>query len=238
MKIRPLPDIDLARIASLPKDQQRKQLEQMRDGHPPFTYGPLRTCFHDILNVQPEMFGLVRPTAWSIVEARLRAKCRSEAELKANLEVARGLHDFATNSHILGREQELFPLSISTGQRVSYWLPMVLAYDGQAMVPFIDPRHSRGLTKAARRFAFSVMHEHIRNADPDYEAVRLAIFQFGDAVDDARAPIMHTDENIELIGLTDLEAMVSATYALWQEVCQERELEARRRASGTRGPLI
>jgi hypothetical protein len=238
VKIRPLPDIDLARIASLPKEQQRKPLEQMRDGRPPFTYGPLRTCFHDIFNVQPEMFGLVEPTAWPIVEGRLQAKCRSAAELKANVAVARGLHDFATTAHMLGRAQEFSPLSISTGQRVSYWLPMVLSHEGQALVPFIEPRQSRGLTRAARRFVFSMMHEHIRAADPDYEAVRMAIFQFSDPNGNARSPILYTDENVELIALADLEAMVSYTYALWQDICQERDMETHRRAGGAHGPLL
>lgn len=238
MKIRPLPDIDLARIASSPKELQRKQLEQMRDGRPPFTYGPLRTCFHDIFNVQPEMFGLVEPTAWPIVESRLREKCRSEAELKANIAVARGLHNFAMNAQMLGREQDFLSLSMTTGQRVSYWLPMVLSHEGQPIVPFIDPRHSKGLTKAARRFVFSMMHQHIRVADPDYESVQLAIFQFGDTKEDTRSPVMHSDENIELFSLDELESMVSDTYSLWQEVSLEREMDTRRRAGGTRGPLI
>ena len=238
MKIRPLPNIDLARIASSPKEMQRKQLEQMRDGHPPFTYDPLRTCFHDIFNVQPEMFGLVEPTAWTIVESRLRAKCRSEVELTANTAVARGLHDFATKARMLGREQDFLSLSMTTGQRVSYWLPMVLSHEGQPLVPFIDPRRSKSLTKSARRFVFSMMHEHIRVADPDYAAVRLAIFQFGDTKEGARSPVMHTDENVKLFSLTEMETMVSATYSLWQEVCMEREFETRRRAGGTRGPLI
>ena len=140
----------------------------MRHGRPPFSYNPLRTCFHDIFNVQPEMFGLVEPTAWTIVEGRLRAKCRSEDELNANTAVARGLHDFATGARLLGREQEFYPLAVGAGRRVSYWLPMVLSHDDRPIIPFIDPRRSRGLSRAARRFVFSMMPEHIRAADPDW----------------------------------------------------------------------
>lgn len=238
MKIRPLPDIDLARIASLPNVQQRKQLEQIRYGRPPFSYGPLRTCFHDIFNVQPDMFGPVAPTDWSVVEAQLRRKCRSDDELKANLAVACGLHQFVADTKMLGRAQEFFPLAMGAGQKVSYWLPMVLSHEGRAVVPFIDPRRSRSLTREARRFTFSMMHERIRAADPDYEAVRFAIFQFGDINEDRRAPILHTDDGVTLFSLGELETMVSATYALWHEVCEERETEERRKATGTRGPLI
>jgi hypothetical protein len=238
VKIRPLPDIDLARIAPMPKDQQRRQLEQLRYGRPPFSYGPLRACFHDIFNVQPAMFGPVAPTDWSIIETQLHRRCRSDEELKANLAVARGLHHFAISTNLLGRAQDFFPLAMGAGQKVSYWLPMVLSHEGQPLVPFIDPRRSRGLTREARRFAFSMMHERIRAADPDYEAVRFAIFQFGEMVEDQRRPTLHTDADVVLFSLDELEAMVSATYALWQEVCEEREVEERRKATGTRGPLI
>lgn len=238
MKIRRLPDLDLARIASQPKEQQRKQLEQMRHGRPPFSYGPLRSCFHDIFNVQPEMFGPVAPTDWSVIEAQLKRKCRSAEELKANLAVARGLHQFAGEANLLGRAQEFFPLAMGANQKVAYWLPMVLSHEGQALVPFIDPRRSRGLTREGRRFVFSMMHERIRAADPDYEGVRFAVFQFGASGEDQRNPILHIDDGVALFSLDELEAMVTATYTLWQEVCEEREVEERRKGTGTRGPLI
>ncbi|TSD85192.1 hypothetical protein FFK22_028575 [Mycobacterium sp. KBS0706] len=238
MKIRPLPDIDLARIAPLPEVMQRKQLEQIRYGRPPFSYGPLRSCFHDIFNVQPEMFGRVAATEWSVIEALLGRKCTSEEELQANLCVARGLYEFATASKLLGRAQEFFSLAMGTGRKVVYWLPMVLSLDGRPTVPFIDPRRSRGLTREARRFAFSMMHERIRAADPDYETVRFAIFQFGDVNGGQRDPILHTDDGLELFSLDQMESMVNVTYELWREVCEERDMDARRKATGTRGPLI
>lgn len=238
MKIRPLPDIDLARIAPLPVEMQRKQLEQIRYGRPPFSYGPLRGCFHDIFNIQPEMFAAASPTAWQVIEDALRRKCKSADELKANLAVARGLHQFATDTNILGRSQEFFPLAMGAGRKVSYWLPMVLSYQERPIIPFIDPRRTRGLTREGRRFAFSMMHERTRAADPDYEGVELAIFQFGDAGNDQRNPVLHVDQGVSLFTLEQLDAMISATYTLWQEVCEEREVETRRRGTGTTGPLI
>ncbi len=238
MKIRRLPDIDLARIASLPSEQQRLQLERMRNGRPPFSYNPLRTCFHDIFNVQPEMFGLAEPTAWEIVERRLRAKCRSQNELEANIAVARGLHKFAITEKMLGRSQDFHSLALSAGQNVAYWLPMVLSLGGHPIIPFIDPRKSKGLSSASRRFVFSIMHEHIRAADPDYENVKLGIFRLGDGDDGARTPILYTDDGVELIPLPKLEAMVASTYAMWQNVLEDRETETRRRAGGARGSLM
>ncbi len=238
MKIRRLPDIDLARIAPLARDQQRKHLEQFRYGRPPFSYAPLRACFHDIFNVQPALFGPVAPTDWVVVEETLRKKCKSEDEFIANLRVAKGLHQFTNAKQIFGRAREFFPLGMGAGQRVVYWLSMILAIDEQPLVPFIDPRRSKGLTEAGRRFAFSMMHERIRAADPDYANVRFAIFQFGDIEGDIRRPMFHTDEGIELFSIEEMETMVATTYELWREVCEERETETRRKASGTRGSLI
>lgn len=238
MKIRPLPEIDLARIAPLSKDQQRRQLERMKVGRPPFSYGPLRGCFHDIFNIHPEMFEPARPTDWPIIEAALRKKCKSEDELKANLAVARGLHQFATDENLLGRSQEFYPLAMGPGRKVSYWLPMVLSRQARPLIPFIDPRRTRSLTREGRRFAFSMMHERTRAADPDYEGVDLAIFQFGDFASGQRKPVLHTDQGVTLYTLDELDAMISETYLLWQEVCEEREVETRRKGTGTTGPLL
>lgn len=238
MKIRPLPDIDLARIAPLPEAQQRTQLQQMKVGRPPFSYAPLRACFHDIFNIQPEMFGPVHPTDWSVIEASLLKKCKSADELKSNVVVARGLHQFAAEANLLGRSHEFFPLAMGAGRKVVYWLPMVLAHEGRPLVPFIDPRRSRGLTREGRRFAFSMMHERVRAADPDFESVDLAIFQFGSFSGDQRNPVLHVDRGVPLYSLEELDAMISTTYALWQEICEEREVETRRKGTGTSGPLI
>lgn len=238
MKIRPLPDIDLARIAPLPVDMQITQLSQIRNGRPPFSYAPLRASFHDVFNIQPEMFGPVTSTRWQTVESNLKRKCRTAEELDANLAVAKALHEFATGCDMLGRSQEFFPLSMGGGRRVSYWLSMILALDGKPMVPFVDPRRTRGLTREGRRFAFSMMHERIRAADPDYAEVRFGIFQFAKSDDGTRTPVLRIDEGIELFSLSDLEDMVSTTYSLWRDICEEREKETRRKGTGTTGSLL
>jgi hypothetical protein len=238
VKTRPLPDLDLARIASLPEGLRRKALEQMQRGRPPFSYAPLRSCFHDILNVQPEMFGPAGHTEWSLVADLIQRKSRSEDELKANLAVARGLHAFAATENLFGRAQDFFPMAMGAAQKVSYWQSMILSFGGRAFVPFFDPRRSRGLNRESRRFVFSMMHEHIRISDPDYEDVGLVIFQFGECIDDCRAPRMYTDEGVPLYPHDVLEEMVGSTYSLWHDVCQERDADERRKGTGTSGPLI
>lgn len=238
MTIRLLPDIDLARIAPQPDDMKRKSLEQMKGGRPPFSYSPLRSCFDDIFNIQPGLaFGSALPTPWSVIEAELDKRCRSEVERVHNKRVARGLHDFATSGRVMGRKHEFFPLSMGVGRKVTFWLPMILAIDEQAHAIFIEPRRARGLTADGRRFAFSMMHERIRAADEDFTDVRLGIVRFADPDGDRRAARLFTDVGVDLYSLDELEQMVASTYEMWREVLEERERAERGRATGT-GPLI
>lgn len=237
MKIRRLPEIDLARIAPLPTDKKRRALEQLRRGRPKLSYAPFRQNIPDILNVQPAMFGPVQHTDWAIVERSIWRSSRTEEEYKANLGVAKSLHGYGALHGIRARSQDFAKLPLSTGDKVEYWLSMVLALDGKPVIPFLDPRRAHGLTADGRRFVFSMMHEQIRAADPDYADVSLGIIQFTAADNDARQPILHLDHGVSLFDFSELDAMVRETHILWLEV-QEGQEEARHKATGTRGSLL
>lgn len=238
MTIPHLPDIDLARIAPQSTDMKRRSLQQMKSGRPPFSYRPIRTCFADIFNIQTDLFGPTEPTNWAIIEALLRKKCRSDVELTHNLYVARGLYNFASSKKITGRKHEFFPLAMGVGRRVTFWLPMVLAIDGQPNAIFVEPRRSKGLGAEGRKFAFSMMNERIRAVDEDFSSVRLGIIRFADPDGDCRTARHFTDEGIDLFSLDELESMVASTYDVWRDINEERERETHRRAGGSSGPLI
>jgi hypothetical protein len=239
MKIRRLPEIDLARIAPLPTDQKRRALERFKLGHPTITYKPVRGRFADIFNVKPDLFAAADPTAWPVLERLIRARATSDEEREANLLVAKGLHTFAQANALRSRSHGFFPLSLSVGEKVEYWLPMVTALDDAPLVLFIDPRRGKRLTAEARRFAFSMMHEHIRVADPDFAGSCLGIIQFGDAVEDQRPVKLWTDQGIDLYGFDQLDRMVSETYTIWRDVSEAREADVRRKAAGGgHGPLF
>jgi len=238
VQIRPLPDIDLARIAPQPDDMKRKSLEQMKGGYSTFSYRPVRSCFDDIFNIQPGLdFGSAAATPWPTIEAELRKRCKSDEEFLYNKRVALGLHDFATSGRVIGRREEFFPLGMGMGRKVTYWLPMIVAIDEAASAIFIEPRATKGLTAEGRRFAFSMMHERIRTDDEDFAEVRLTIAQFYKPEDGRRAVRLHTDEGVELYSRDELELMVASTYEMWREVLEERDRDARGKATGT-GPLI
>lgn len=236
--MRPLPDIDLARIAPQREDQKRKSLEQMKGERPPFSYKPLRLCFDDIFNIQPDLdFGVAEPTPWHRIESDLRKRAKSEVEFEHNKRVAKGLHEFASSERVMGRKHEFFPLAMGVGRKVTLWLPMIVAIEDRPHAIFIEPRRNRGLTAEGRRFAFSMMHERIRAADEDFANVGLAILRFGDPNEDRRDVQPYTDDGIDFHALDELETMVASTYEIWREVLEERERDARGKNSGT-GPLF
>lgn len=188
MKIRPLPDLDLARIAPLPRDRKRAALEQIKLGHPPFSYSPMRRSILEVLNVDVGPLGVVPRAPWRNIKEEISRRSQTIEEEQANLKVAEALYRFAEERRIEGRRYDFFPLPIGVSEKITLWLPAVIALDGKAAVRFIDPRLSRKLTSESRRFVFSVMHERIRVADPDFAEVELCIIQFGRDDEGARIP--------------------------------------------------
>jgi hypothetical protein len=236
--IRRLPEIDLARIAPLSTDEQRRQLEQHKVGRPPFSYDPLRRTIHDVINVTPDLFGPAEPTPWQKVAQLIWRASRSEDKYKSNVAVAQSLHTYSIAEKIRAGQLEIRALPLSLDLRVTYWWPFMMLVRGCPLIPFFDPRRSRRLTGVGRQFVLSMMHQAIRVADPDLADVRPGIFQFESAEDGTRPLRLHTDEGTPLFDFDELDDMIRKTYVLWSEVLGEREAEARRRGSGRRGPLI
>ncbi len=237
MTIPLLPDTDLARIAPLSDELKRSALRQMKGGFSTFSYKPVRGCFGDVFNLQVGMLAPVQPTPWEKIYERLIKACKSGDEITNNLQIAKALHNYATLSNISGRQHEFFPMAMGIGRKVSLWLPMVLAIEERPYAIYIDPRRTKGLTELGRRFTFSMMHERIRAADDDFAHIDLGVIRFFDNDDGSRSVKFYSDEEVELYSLEELEAMVSSTYRIWQEVVEEREADNRRKRTGT-GDLL
>jgi hypothetical protein len=232
VKIRRLPETDLARIAPLPYDKKFPALRQVRDGRPTNSYRPLRSSFPEILNVQSPMFAPVEQTEWAIVERQIQRLARTDKEFASNIGVAKALHQFGKAQRVFARSENFSPLFLSSSGNVNFWLDLLLALQGRAVIPFVDPRRSHGLTAEGRRFVFSMMHEHIRAAEPDFAEAALGVIQFTKGDDDKRNAVLHLDEGIKLFRFDELDEMVRETYQVWIEVCHEGEEDNRRRASG------
>jgi hypothetical protein len=237
LKIRPLPEIDLARIAPLARDLKRRALEQMRLGRPPYSYGPMRGSLSDLTNVQADLTGPMGRTPWKKIAEVISRAAKSDLEEEANLCAAEGLFNFSEAANLVGRRHDIFPLALGVSTKVSYWQPAILTLDGKPTIPFYDPRRAKALTSDGRRFVFSVMHERIRAADPDFADVGFAIFQFSKPAKGARTPMLSYDHSFELFGFDDLEEMVRETYQLWNEVCEDKAADLRRKKAGGGGFL-
>lgn len=237
--MRPLPDLDLARIAPLPIDQKRNALEALRLKRPPYSYNPGRKFQPDILNIEVGPLGSVpRASLEQVLEQVCRASKTPEEET-ANVLFAAALYRFATENELFGRKHEFFPLSVGVSEKVQYWVPGVVKLLGRPTVLFIDPRRSTRLTDVGRRFAFSVMHERIRAADADFANVELTIIQFDDRDKQKRVARPYFASGVELFSFETLDFMVRETYEIWREVLKEREREERpSRRSGEQGSLF
>lgn len=233
--MRPLPEIDLARIAPLSRDEKRRALQQVRLGRPPYSYAPVRATISDVLNVQSELIGPMPATPWEKIKQTIQKRSRSDAEEQANLRVAEGLFDFVQGREIVGRRLDILPFPLGIGTKVVFWQPLVLTLKDRAIIPFLDPRRAKGLTANGRRFVFSVMHERIRAADEDFADVTLAVVQFTRSEEGPRTPVIFTDERIKLFTFDELDQMVKETYELWTEILAERTAESRRRGAGGGG---
>lgn len=240
MKMRRLPETDLARFAVMEPDKRRNALERQKSTYAPYSYHPMRGVVPSIFRIEVPLLGGSLDTPWDLIERSIAAACnRGEDQLAANLAVGEALFKFAADHRIKGRSREFYGMPVGTSTSIRFWSPMVISVDGTPVIPFIDPRKSKSLDKAARTFVFSVMHERIRVLEPDFRDVRLGIFQFS-CEGEARKAVLHTDEGLDLYDFDTLDLMVRDTYATWWEILAEREAEKKRKGGGSEdlGPLF
>lgn len=243
--IRPIPATDLANICPLPIDLQFRSLRSLKAGWGPFSYDPTKRAAPDTFNAGTELFGYAQPTSLEQLRKRVIAECRrGDEEIAANLEVTECLHRFAVDNIVRAKLVDIAPYTLSSAVGISYafWLPLVLLIGDQLLLPFIDPRRTRGLSASGRRFAFSMAHHRVRELYPDLAGAELAIFRFP-SVTDARGVTARRLQTFlaadgPLYTYEELDLMVAKTYQIWQQVLAERQDEARRASGGRRGTLL
>lgn len=240
MKRRLISPTDLARIAPLNEDQQRIELQKLKDGHPPFNYNPIRKRLADIFNLRVGQMFEPRELNWEQIRRGLIQACRTKQEAKYNLMAAEGLNTFAKSNGLTGRREEdgFDGMSLGLGLHVSLWEKAIVIYNGRPHIVFIDLRGSKHLTGVGRKFAFSAQHVQIREQDPDLEDAGLLILHVQPPQDGIRTVKPYTDEGVELFSYEELNDMTKRTYEIWNEIQFGRQEETRRRAAGNNGPLF
>src|ERR1700731_2721901 len=233
MKIRRLSEIDLARIAPLDREEKIYRLRLLKAGSPPHTYNPLRGSLGDILNLQFEIFEETAYTPWAKIVKAIERRATSEVEATFNLGVAKALYNFGVKKNIRSYRKPITAWPVGYGQSVSYWWNLYSVFDDQPSFMFVDPRISNPLTRLARKFTFSLMHERIRVQDPDFSEAKLIICQFGKKENRERYIRTFDVQDSGLFTVDELTAMIDETYRLWIEILEERVEEARKSHTGT-----
>lgn len=242
MKIRRIPETDLANIGPMEVELKYRALRVLKEGWGPFSYEPTKLTTPDIFNAQPELFGSAEPTDLDQIRQRIIALSRRGVEeATANLEVTECLHRYAVDNNVRARQYDISPYNLSSavGINYSFWLPLVLVADDRLVVPFIDPRRTRGLTAIGRRFAFSMAHHRARVLYPDLADAELAILAFPVLTGVERRGLrIYVARDEPLFSYEELDQMVAETYRIWQQVLTERQDEARGAGGGRRGSLL
>lgn len=231
MKIRRIPETDLARIAVRPIEEQRIHLRQLKSFRPPHTLNPFRSAVPDILNLQHDLLGSSGRTPWACIEDRIVRSKEGEDGLLRNLAVAKALFEFSEEHQVTSYTKPVPRWSVGYGNDVAYWGQHYSVWDSEAAFLHFDPRLTNPMTDQARRFAFSLMHQRLRVDDPDFAEVRLGIVRFGRGDGNARTVKVHWVTG-ELYSYDQLNGMIDTTYGLWIEELQSRQAEARRAVGG------
>lgn len=246
---RRLIEVDLARLAPLSLDEQRRRMERLVLGKPRFSLQPMRGQFGDIMNVQPALFAtiqLAEATTFEEIEKELRRRCRAGEEFSHNRECAELLHTHFVSLGIISFAQKFgtFPLGLERG--VQFWVDAYYGADGEPVLTFIDPRGgSLRLTQVARDVVHSAMHAGIRERNADFAKARLQIIQlpYVESMGVSEGKKIRSIRVYPLSGevkydFAALDRMFTRTLNLWDEVCTASAEETKRRASGGPGGLI
>lgn len=238
LKIRRLPETDLARIAPMDRDAKWRALQRQNTGFSSITYDPVRGQTLNIYNARPPLFTEPTDTDWATVERLIRKAGRNEAERESNSVVGALLYQFIRERRIAAIQRDHGRFAIRIGDAVRYWDNAVLIDGDDLLIPFPDYRRSFTLGAEGRRFAASVMHHRIRAQNPaELGQAKLAVFTFPEVANsDERLVRMIVVPDEGLYSAEELAAMISETYDLWADVLAERAQEARR--SGTTGDLL
>jgi hypothetical protein len=248
MKTRRLLEVDIARLAPLPQDEQRQRMGKLIGGGGRFSFKPTRDQFPEVLNSQPPMFaplGESPVTEFRVIEERLRKDCRSTKELAFNMQAARMLYAHFRAQDVVSRPHSFGSMSLGTERGIQYWVQSFYARGDLPVVTFIDPRGGQGLTARARNVVFAAMHATIRERDPDFANAVLEIVQLPYERQSKNAPSsvtprvlrVYTLEDEPIYSFEEIDAMLTETLCIWDEVCAAAMAETRRRAGGS-GSLL
>lgn len=233
MKLRRLPETDLARIAPLAVNEKWVQLRSFNSGGGSWSYDPAREQNFNIANPKTPM-GLrsTRPSIDKIKSLVSRA-CHCDQQETSCIEVVELFDKWFSSNASDAIERHVPSMGIGSLGAVRYWENFAAIIDGRPTFFFLDYRRMKGLTSLARRFVFSLMNEQICRTDPDFHDADLKILQFTQKKGDLRIIEDYTFDREGFFTLHELNEMIDETYNIWKLVQLERRaVETPKRAAG------
>lgn len=232
MKLRRLPETDLANIAPLTRDQKRIMLRSFNSGGGSWSYDPARRQNFNIANpVNPLGLHATAPSIDKIREMVATAS-HCETQKQSCLEVVNLFHEWYGKNSKMAVERQVRPLPIGTLGQVQYCENFIALIDDRPTAIFLDYRRQKGLSLVGRKFAFSMMDQQIRVGDPDFPNARLLALAFPQRAQHSRRIVDYFDDGVNLFTLPELIALIEETYEIWFEVLNERRAEPPKRAAG------
>lgn len=231
MKLRRLPETDLARIAPLAASEKRKRLETHKLTGGAWSYDPAKTKQFTLANpTNPLGLRSAGPTIEQ-VKLELAKQCYCKDQLESCREIIDLFGGWLKAEAQDAYEARIPDMAVGALGNVRYWENFALVIEGRSTFIWSDCRRQRGLSEIGRKFAFSMMHEQIRIGYPDFFDANLCILQYPSNDDNSRYVKPHFVPD-SLFDLKELSSMVEETYAIWSEVLDERRYEEPKRAVG------
>ncbi|WP_337828388.1 type VI toxin-antitoxin system SocB family DNA replication inhibitor toxin [Pseudonocardia sp. TMWB2A] len=234
MKLRRLPEIDLAKVAHLPAEEKRIRLRRFGVGGGGWSYDPARSQSFTVVNPRdPLGLSANAPKIENILKI-VRQACRCDNQEIACLDVIKLFHSWCSENVTDAIERQLPAMSIGSWGSVRYWENFILVVNGKPTQVFTDHRRgTSGLDFLARKFVFSMMHEHTRSVDPDMLDAERLILKFPQHGKKDRQIAEYFASEVGLYSFEELSAMIDETYKIWIEVEEERQAAPpKRRAAG------
>lgn len=219
----------------MPEPHWKPALEKHYDGVPRGSYEPVRSCFCDLFNASTPLFDGLPETPFPYIEKKIRSKTSSPARIASNISVAKAIHDYVTAKSITSRQFEFGKLVLPFNVGMRYWINFVAIVNKRPTVMFIDPRRTNGLNRQGRQFAFSVMHEFIREQNPDFSDAQLAIMKFTFKKDGNRAARIYIEQEKKLLSYSEILSNTQEIYRIWDQVIAEKQRAPKKKSGGSGG---
>ena len=241
MRTSPLSPETLASVCVLTEAEQEKRLRQFLDSSPPFSYDPVRQKALALLGVSTPIVGVVQFTRWTTLEPQLSRAWKGRGlGLEPNLNAAKALHDFHKQNGTTGYELDFKTIRLGRfAGNMKFWHDgVVLSILGRPTVLRVDPRKPNSrLMGDARQVVLSMMDVHIRQQNPDFRDLQLAILQLD--YDTPGVPVLiHTDRDVTLLPMVDLQPMIDKTFDILKQILDQQTPAQRQRAERKIGALF